>query len=107
MNLYKRYSTAVILFGIFSSKPLIEKGSNLLKMSNYYCLCRAVQGQLSQCNRRKNVLRAMLKSHKGLKGTKVFAFWVFCKKSKKFLKIYRKEPLLGSFYCKAVAWNNL
>ena len=49
----------------------------------------------------------MLKSHKGLKGTKVFAFWVFCKKSKKFLKIYRKEPLLGSFYCKAVAWNNL
>ena len=72
-------------------------------MSNYYCFRRAAQGQLSHCNRRNNVLRAVVKSHKGLKGTKV----LFCKKSQKFIKIYRKEPLLGSFYCKAAVWNSL
>ena len=49
----------------------------------------------------------MVKSYNGLKGTKVFAFWVFCKKSWKFFIIYRKELLLGFFYCKAAAWNSL
>ena len=76
-------------------------------MSNYYFFCRAAQGQLSQFNKENNVLRAVVKSHKCLKGTKVFDFWVFCKKSQKFLKIYRKEPLLGSFYYKAAACNSL
>ena len=32
---------------------------------------------------------------------------VFWKKSQKFLEIYRKEPVLKSFYCKVVAWNRL
>ena len=50
-------------------------------MSNYYFFCRAAQGQLSQFNKENNVLRAVVKSHKCLKGTKVFDFWVFCKKS--------------------------
>ena len=64
-----------------SSKPLIVKGFYLLKMSNYYFFRRAVQGQLYQFNKENNVLRAVVKSHKGLKGTKIFGFWVFCKKS--------------------------
>ena len=67
-------------------------------MSNYYCFRRAAQVELSQCNRRNNVLRAVVKFNKCLKGTKVLAFWVFCKKSKKFLKIYTEEPLLETFY---------
>ena len=117
MILCKRYSTGDILLGIFnffgqaisqnSSKPLIVKGFYMFKMSKCYCFCRAAQGLLSQCNRRNNALSAVVKSHKGLKGTKVFVFWVFCKKSQTFLKIYRKGPLLGSFYCKAAAWNSL
>ena len=39
------------------------------------CFRRAAQRQLSQCNRRNTatVLRAVVKSHNGLKGTKVFA----------------------------------
>ena len=62
MTLYKRDSTADILHGKFniffgeaishSSKPLI------------------VQGQLSHCNGRNTVMTAVVKSHKGLKGTK-------------------------------------
>ena len=67
------------------------------------CFRRAVQGQLSQCNRRNTVLRAMLKSHKGLKVTKVFAFGC----SVRNLKTYSVEPLLESFYCKVAAWNSL
>ena len=50
-------------------------------MSNYYFFRRAVQGQLYPFNKENNVLRAVVKSHKGLKGTKIFGFWVFCKKS--------------------------
>ena len=58
-----------------SSKPLIVKGFYLLRMSDDYCFRRAAQGQLSQRNRRNTatVLRAVVKSHNGLKGTKVFA----------------------------------
>ena len=110
MVLYKRCSTADIFLGIFSffffdklfrktdhSKPRIVD-IYLRRMSNYYCFRRAAQVELSQCNRRNNVLRAVVKFNKCLKGTKVLAFWVFCKKSKKFLKIYTEEPLLETFY---------
>ena len=43
-------------------------------MSDDYCFRRAAQGQLSQRNRRNTatVLRALVKSHNRLKGTKVF-----------------------------------
>ena len=40
-------------------------------MSEDYCFRRAVQGQLSQCNSRNTVLRAVVKSHESLKGIKV------------------------------------
>ena len=81
-------STADIFLGIFkffgqtisenSFKPLIVKGFYLLRMSDDYCFRRAVQGQQSQFNRRNTatVLRTVVKSHKGLKGTKVFAVCV-------------------------------
>ena len=75
----------------------------MLRVSNYCCFCRNAQGQLSRCN----ILMAVVKYHKGLKETKVFAFWIFCKKFQKFLKFYMKEPLLGFFYCKAAACNSL
>ena len=62
-----------------SSKPLIVKGFYLLRMSNDYCFRRAAQGKLSQRNRRNTatVLRAVVKSHNCLKGTKVFACGCF------------------------------
>ena len=62
-----------------SSKPLIVKGFCLLRMSNDCCFRRAVQGQLPQCNRRNIVivLKTVVKSHKGLKGTEVFACGCF------------------------------
>ena len=48
----------------------------MLRMSNDCCFHRAAQEQLSQCNRRiiAAVLRAVVKSLKGLKASKVFAF---------------------------------
>ena len=85
-TLYKRNSTTDIFlrniqlsFGQAisqnSSKPLIVKGFYLLRMSNDCCFYRAEQGQLSQCNRRNTatVLRAVVKSHQGLKETKPFS----------------------------------
>ena len=58
-----------------SSKPLIVKWFYLLRMSNDYCFHRSAHGQLSQRNRRNTatVLRVVVKSHEGLKRTKVFA----------------------------------
>ena len=43
-------------------------------MSDDYCFRKAAQKQLSRCNKRNitSVLRAVIKSHNGLKGTKVF-----------------------------------
>ena len=56
-------------------------------MSDDYCFHRAAQRQLSQCNRRNTatVLRAVVKSHNGLKGKKVFA----CGCSGRISKIYQ------------------
>ena len=47
----------------------------MLRMSNDCCFRKAAQEQLSQCNRRTiaAVLRAVVKSHKGLKEAKIFA----------------------------------
>ena len=53
----------------FFLDKLFHKKAQKLRMSNYCCFRRGAQGQLYQCN----VLRAGIKSHKGLKGTKVFA----------------------------------
>ena len=111
MTLYKWDSTAAfeysILFGQAisqnSSKTLIVKGSQLLRMSNHYCFCRCAQGQLSQCNRRNPVLRAVVNSYGGLKGTKVFAF----ESSERNLKNCKEEPFLEFFYYNVAAWNSL
>ena len=64
------------------SKPLIVKGFYLVRMSNDYCFRRAAQGHLSHRNRRNTstLLRALGKSHEGLKRTKV-NFWKFTGKS--------------------------
>ena len=67
---------------------MVVKGFYLLRMSDDYCFRRTVQKQLSQCNRRNTatVLRAAVKSRKGLKGTKVFS----CECSGKNLKNFSK-----------------
>ena len=80
-----------------SSKPLIVKGFYLLRMSNDYCFRRAVQGKLSQRNRRNTatVLRAVVKSLNCLKGTKVFACECSGRNLKSFSKFAGKSPCLG------------
>ena len=105
--LYKRDSTADIFWWIFnffwtnnsqkSSKARILKGFYWRKMSDYYCFCRSAQGQLSQCNRRNTatVLRAVVKSHSGLKGTKVFA----CECSGRNFKLKNFSKFAGKSSC--------
>ena len=67
---------------------MILKGFHLLRMSDDYCFRKAAQGQLPQCNRRNiaTFLREVVKPHKSLKGTKVFA----CGGSGRNLKIFSK-----------------
>ena len=110
-----RDSTADIFLGIFKFfghtlsqnrfKPLIVKGFYLIRTSNDNCFRRAAQDQLSQCNRRNTatVLRAVVKSHKGLKRTKVFACGFSSRNLKNFSKFARKSPC----WSKVVAWNSL
>ena len=71
-------------------------------MTDYYCFRRVVQEQLTQCNRRNTVtvLRAVVKSHNGLKGTKLFACGCSGKILKNFSEFAGKTPCWGSFYCK-------
>ena len=85
-----------------SSKPLIVKSFYLLRMSNDYCFRRAAQKQLSQCNRRitATVLRAVVKSHNGLKGTKVFACGCSGRNLKNLSKFAGKSPCWGPFIVK-------
>ena len=66
----------------------------LFRMPNDCCFRRAAQEQLSQCNRRNfvTVLRAVVKSLKSLKGTKVFACRYFGKNLKNFSKFTGKSP---------------
>ena len=67
-----------------------------------YRFRRVEEEQLSQWNRRNTVLRAVVKYHKDLKGTKVFAFGCSVRNLKNLQK-----PLLESFCCKVAAWNSL
>ena len=85
-----------------SSKPLIVKCFYLLRMSDDYCFRRAAQGQLSQRNRRNTatVLRAVVKSHNGLKGTKVFACGCSGRNLKNLSKFAGKSPCWGPFIVK-------
>ena len=59
-----------------SKYPSDERNKLLNKRNKQlsYCFCKAAQGQLLQW--RNTVLRAVVKSHKSLKGTKVFCLWV-------------------------------
>ena len=59
-------------------------------------------GQLSQCNRRNTatVLRAVVKSHNGLKGTKVFACGCSGRNLKNLSKFAGKSPCWGPFIVK-------
>ena len=77
-----------------SFKPLIIKGFYLLRMTNDYSFRRAAPGKLSQRNRRNTraVLRAVVKSHNRLKGTKVFACGCSGKNLKSFSKFAGKSP---------------
>ena len=85
-----------------SSKPLIVKSFYLLRMSNDYCFRRAAQKQLSQCNRRitATVLRAVVKSHNGLKGTEVFVCGCSGRNLKNLSKFAGKSPCWGPFIVK-------
>ena len=58
-------------------------------MSNYCCFRRGAQGQLSQCN----VLRAVVKSHKGLiNEQKYLRFRCFVRNYKNFSKFTWRNP---------------
>ena len=91
-----------------SSKPLIVKGFCLSRMPNDCCFRWAARGQLPQCNRRNivTVLRTVVKSHKGLKGTKVFACGCYGRNLKNFSKFAGEEPVVESFHCKVSACNS-
>ena len=71
-------------------------------MSNDYCFRRIAQGQLSQCNRRNTatVMRAVVKSHKVLNGTKVFACGCSGRNLKNFSKLTGKSPCWSPFILK-------
>ena len=85
-----------------SSKPLIVKGFCFFRMPNDCCFRWAAQGQLPQCNRKNiaTVLRTVVKSHKGLKGTKVFACGCFGRNLKNFSKFAGKSPWWSPFIVK-------
>ena len=96
-----------------SSKPLIVKRFCLFvclfRMPNDSCFRWAAQGQLPQCNRRNivTVLRTEVKSHKGLKETKVFACGCFGRNPKIFSKFAGGGvPVVESFHCKDAACNS-
>ena len=104
-----------------SSKPLIVKCFCLFRMPNDCCFPWAALGQLPQCNRRNivTVLRTVVKSHKGLKGTKVFACGCFGRNHKNFSKFAGKSPWCSPFIVKLqpaiaflknkvkITWSNL
>ena len=77
-------------------------------MSDDYCFHRAAQRQLSQCNRRNTatVLRAVVKSHNGLKETKLFAC-VCSGRNLKNLSKFAGRARAGVFYRKVAACNSL
>ena len=85
-----------------SSKPLIVKGFTVFKLLNDCCFRRAAQGQLPQYNRRNitTVLRTVVKSHKGLKRRKGFAYGYFRRNLKNFSKFAEKSPCWSPFIVK-------
>ena len=85
-----------------SSKPLIVKGFYLLRMPNDCRFRWHAQGQLPQCNSRNivTVLRTVVKSHKCLKGTKVFACGCFGRNPKNFSKFAGNSPWWSPFIVK-------
>ena len=85
-----------------SSKPMIVKSFCLLRTPNDCYFRWAGQGPLPQCNRRNiaTVLRTMVKPHKGLKGTKVFACGCFGKNLKNFSKFVGKSSWWSLFIVK-------
>ena len=68
-------------------------------MSDDYCFCRVAQRQPSQRDRRNTatVLRAVIKSHKRLKGTKVIDCGCSRENLKNFSKFAAKSAYLGTF----------
>ena len=72
-----------------------------LECHDYY-FRRAAQRQLSQCNSRNTatVLRAVVKSHNGLKGTKVFACGCSGRNLKNLSKFAGKSPCWDPFIVK-------
>ena len=71
----------------------------MLRMSDEYCFCRVAQRQPSQRDRRNTatVLRAVIKSHKRLKGTKVIDCGCSRENLKNFSKFAAKSAYLGTF----------
>ena len=71
-------------------------------MSDDYCFRRAGQRQLSQCNRRNTatILRAVVKSHNCLEGTKVFACGYSGRNLNNLSKFAGKDPCWGPFIVK-------
>ena len=72
------------------------------RMPNDCCFRWDAQVQLPQCNSRNivTVLRTVVKSHKGLKGTKVFACRCFGRNLKNFSKFAGKSPWWSPFIVK-------
>ena len=61
---------------------------------------RAAKGELSHCNRRNTLLRAVVKSHKGLKGGKAFVFGFSVRNIKNFSKFTGRNPCRSPFIVK-------
>ena len=78
----------------------LKKGLCLPTVSNDYCFRRATQEQLSQCNRRITVWRAVIKPHKGLKGTNVFGFGCSVRNLKNVSKFKGRNTYWGIFIVK-------
>ena len=85
-----------------NSNQLIVKGFYLLRMSDDYCFRRVAQGQPSQRDRRNTatVLRAVIKSHNRLKGTKRIACGGSRRNLKNFSKFAGKRACWGTFTVK-------
>ena len=69
-------------------------------MSDDYCFSRSAQGQLSQCNSRSTILGAVVKSHRGLKGKKVFAFGCSVRNLKNLARFTGRNPCWSPFIVK-------
>ena len=71
-------------------------------MSDDYFFRRAGQRQLSQCNRRNTatILRAVVKSHNCLEGTKIFACGCSGRNLNNLSKFAGKDPCWGPFIVK-------